>query len=224
MESFAGQTRDFANQPLPQVSANAPMSDIEAAIQRLQGLSAPQAPQGVFGMPTAQAENGGSFSGMQRVLVGERGPEVVEGSHFRVLPLSASGAAGYGYDPETLKPALSALYAGMGFGGVPGVRLDTATGGGFSLWPGQHGVGRLGYQPSLIHDIGSGKTYLRNAQGGLEGFNSPEDFARFGYNYGDVFNVPSGELSQYGTPTGGIVTQRATQPSNLGPNGLPSAF
>src|SRR6266571_2830327 len=43
MQSFAGQTREFANQPLPQVSANAPMPDIEAAIQRLQGLSAPQA-------------------------------------------------------------------------------------------------------------------------------------------------------------------------------------
>src|SRR5437867_8794474 len=158
MQSFAGATRDFANQPLPQVGAEAPMSDIEAAIQRLQGLSAPQAPQGVFGF----AEGGSvSGTGMQRVLVGERGPEVVEGSHFRVLPLSASGAAGYGYDPETLKPALSSLYAGMGFGGVPGVRLDTATGGGFSLWPGQHGVGRLGYQPSLIHDVGGGQTYYR---------------------------------------------------------------
>src|SRR2546425_13093545 len=121
MQSFAGQTRDFANQPLPQVGANAPMPDIEAAIQRLQGLSAPQAPQGVFGFAEGGTISGG---GMQRVLVGERGPEVVEGSHFRVLPLSASGAAGYGYDPETLKPALSALYAGMGFGGVPGVRLD----------------------------------------------------------------------------------------------------
>src|SRR3989454_4544053 len=155
MESFAGQTRDFANQPLPQVGANAPMPDIEAAIQRLQGLSAPQAPQGVFGFAEGGAVSGG---GMQRVLVGERGPEVVEGSHFRVLPLSASGAAGYGYDPETLKPALSALYRGLGFGDyIPGVRQ--MSGGGFGLWPGQSGVGRLGYQPSLIHDVGGGQTY-----------------------------------------------------------------
>jgi len=194
------------------------MSDIEAAIQRLQGQAAPQAPQTILG----SAAEGGSVSGMglQRVLVGERGPEIVEGSHFRVLPLSASGAAGY--DPETLKPPLYSLYAGMGFGGIPGVRQ--MPGGGFGLWPGQSGVGRLGYQPSLIHDIGTGKTYLRNAQGGLQGFASPEDFARFGYNYGDVFNVQSNELSQFGTPTGGVVTQRGTEPSNLDPYGRPSAF
>src|SRR5947199_402919 len=105
MQSFAGQTRDFANQPLPQVSAEAPMSDIEAAIQRLQGQVAPQAPQGVFGFAEGGSVSGG---GMQRVLVGERGPEVVEGSHFRVLPLSASGAAGF--DPTTMLPGLQSLY------------------------------------------------------------------------------------------------------------------
>src|SRR5437867_419433 len=129
-QSFRGDLSQFAAQPLPQVGAEAPMSDIEAAIQRLQGQAAPQAPQTILG----SAAEGGSVSGMglQRVLVGERGPEIVEGSHFRVLPLSASGAAGY--DPETLKPPLYSLYAGMGFGGIPGVRQ--MPGGGFGLWPG----------------------------------------------------------------------------------------
>src|SRR5207249_866998 len=85
---------------------NAPLSTIEQQIQGLQGAAAPQAPN-VFG-----AAQGGSFHD-QTVLVGENGrPEIVTGSDFKVVPLTATAAAGY--SSNSLLPALEPLYHGLG--------------------------------------------------------------------------------------------------------------
>jgi hypothetical protein len=212
-EAFSAETRNFANQPLPQVGANAPLSDIEAAIQRLQGLSAPQAPSGVMGFA-----EGGSVSGAtQRVLVGERGPEVVEGSDFRVMPLTASGAAGY--DPSTLLPALSPLYSGLGFGKFPIASQQT---GGFQILnSGGRSAGSLGYHPGLINVGGAGgQTYYRGADDVLHQFMSPQSFAGGGFNYGDVLQIDPRELAGFGS----VGAAYNPQMSATAPGQRPNAF
>lgn len=208
-ESFRGELNQFIGQPMPQIDPNAPLSGIEQQIQGLSGQMAPQAPK-LFGM----AEGGAVGPGNHRVLVGEEGPEIVEGGSFRVLPLTGKGAAGY--DTNSLLPALAPLYSGLGYSSVP--RAGGMAGGhpGFATDLGGN-TGNLGFNPRLLRDVGGGGIYYRG-DAGLQHFKTPEQFQNAGFNWGDVLNVTSNQLSSFGPMAGDFTGAPGVTP------GLPNAF
>lgn len=238
MQGFRGQLSQYAGQPLPTVDPNAPLNAIEAQIQGLQGLGqGPQQPN-IFGMA-----GGGMVQTMQpqTVLVGERGPEVVHGSDFQVLPLTGSGATGY--DATSLLPALAPLYKGLGAIGQGGLYGVIGTGGmgqtpGFATSAGAD-IGKLGFNPRLLRNANTGATYYRNNAGQLQWIPDWQSFQNFGFNPGDILTVTPEQLGRLGRlpsqgtmmgdiGTGGIrsstLTQKPMEEGPMGPNGLPAAF
>ncbi len=217
VQSFGQDLRSFIGQPLPTIDPNAPLSNIEAQIQGLQGFTGPLPPN-VFGGLSGMA-GGGQVSGSpQRVLVGERGPEVVEGSDFKVMPLT--GSAQGGYDTSTLLPALAPLYSGLGFQSIPTPQRATA---GFGLGPsgGAAAAERLGYRPALIGNFRTGQAYYRNPiTGQLQYVPSDELFRQSGFRYEDVFQVEPNELGSFGAIGPALTAKPQTPiPGQLSPFG-----
>lgn len=215
----------LANAPLPQVSENAQIPEIDQTIQNLQNYqNLPVTP--ILGMayggtinatePTAQIG-----STKRAILVGEKGgftgdEEVVvvdsaNPGRTEVIPLMAGAASGGSFglpqtaltyqqpDISSIKSALAPIFAGQGFqGDVPSL-----TRGPFGYHWGVGGsdmMRRLGYEPRLIRDWSSGATYFRNPAGVLGRIPDMDAFNQwFGGKAGEeVFNVAPEEISSWG--------------------------
>lgn len=152
--------------------------------------------------------------------LGEARPEVVRelpGGGFEVIPLTASAAHGGAFqapsrdvDTDTLNAirSISPIFRSLGFDSVPlsrpGPREDrTARIDLFSLGEGQNRAGpltntlstlnRLGVQPSLVRDAGSGRVFQLD-NGVLKPFVSREQFLGGGFDFPSVVNVDTASL------------------------------
>lgn len=202
VQAFGNELQNFANQPLPQLGANATMPQIEQGIQQVQAFGPPPTGGG-FGMAQGGTigAQGPDFSPPgYSVIVGEgalNGDEEVvtrlNDGTVLVTPLKGGAQTGATLPtPESSFAALSPLYRSLGFSNIPTFQSGPS---GYTVSGGQNTLSRLGIQPRLIRDQATGGTGYLDPSGVLRGISNPADFARFGFNWADVFNVSPEEYA-----------------------------
>jgi len=238
-QAFSNQLTEYSGRPLPTVDPNAPKESIDAAINKIApggiipGLPVPAAQWGLASGGTIKKDNKGQPT---RVMVGERGPEMLEvdKDSVKVIPnhqlpmisrpmYHAAEGGDFTFDDVSMAPAVSALYQGLGMGGQDIPKVNTFEHG-YTL-PNSGLYKTLGIQPSLIRDHQTGQAYWRNAQGQLQPITSQAEFDAAGFDWADFANVPTSGLSQMGTISNTIfddammkdIPQGQTNP--LGPYG-----
>ncbi len=217
-QAFTAQNQQLASAPLPQFDPTSTPS-IESAIQGLQGVAAPQIPQG-FGMA-----GGGTvptpFSTLSARLVGENpdgtvnpttevqitGPQGVT-----ILPLGKGAAEGGIFPFKPMDIDFETAFPTLGRTGVfsefsqfpqtartPGGSLRFSNMGGFA-GRGAEFLQTLGVRPTLISQAGGeGGIFFRN-QGSneLQRIASPQAFGDFGFRSGDVTALSPQTIQEMG--------------------------
>jgi len=192
----------FMRQPLPDVSINAPLPEMEAALAGLQGMQPPSF--GGFGMsaPIGLAEGGviemgrgndGIFSMKpQSFIVGEGGPEVltVGGGKVQVTPLAGGAQGGLSIN-QALSPMLTA--AGFSPGTTPYVTGYDRIGGMTTGSTAAQLMG-LGFVPEFVRDPNTGAIW-QIRDGYRRQILDPESLA--GIRPQDVMAAYPSEIAQF---------------------------
>ena len=239
-QALGNELTNFANAPLPQVSQNATLPQINQATQQVQQLGAPPVGGG-FGMAQggSMGPQGPDFSPPgYSVIVGEgalNGDEevVTRLNDGTVLVTPLKGGAATGATLPTAPSSYAAiedLYRPFGFTNFPKYHVDPSRGGiagGFSTrgtTPEQFSA--LGYQPTTVRNPTTGGVYfLDRASGSLRPF-STAGFNRLGFDYGNVMNATPGQwasLTQGLTPGSVVSTLPEIGPDtgSFGPSSVP---
>lgn len=164
--------------------------------------------------------------GLTPRIVGERegGPELAllaPGS--KVIPLSdeeeagllpmvqgAAQGADLPYDVSTMEQALSPIYEHLGFTGTP--KTYSGAGGVQYLASGMGtskggALERLGARPRLVSEAETGTVFFVDPSGRRRHVGSAGQFTEFGFNWGDVVNIPGRELATMYPDVGSPLTQ-----------------
>ncbi len=217
----AGQAQGFMNQPLPQISMDMTVPQLEAALLKTQnqGMTQPQFggfgfaeggviemenKDGAFSMSPKQSwligegkHGEGLAAGTAEVLTVEKGPFGIK--RVEVTPLAGQAQAGLDIG---VQQALSPLFSGLGFSGLPSSKPfqpDWLQGPRDFFMPGFEsgaaGFNALGIRPQLLH--ADGTVYFR--QGDTLRPITLDAFIEGGFRMQDVINVPRETLTQFGT-------------------------
>ena len=218
----AGQAQGFMNQPLPQISMDMSVPQLEAALMQTQNQGMTQPQFGGFGFAEGgviEMENtGGAFTmkplegrkvshlvgdgagiipGVTEVQTVEMGPFGIKS--VETTPLAGVAQAGLDIG---VQQALSPLFSGLGFSGLPSSRPfqpDWLQGPRDFFMPGFEsgaaGFNALGIRPQLLH--ADGTVYFR--QGDTLRPITLDAFIEGGFRMQDVINVPRETLTQFGS-------------------------
>lgn len=205
-QTAVGQGQAFINQPLPQVSMNMDVAQLEAAIAKMQGQGMTQPQFGGFGMagggiiemehkdgafsmkPTTkvsrligEGKHGeGLKAGTAEILTIEKGPFSIKS--VEVTPLEGGWA--YGGLEQSVFQGLSPLYSGFGWPQAPTAK---STGGGFRADP-------------QLFTLGSGPAvYMIDPYTGQRRHVAdPDVFRESGFKWSDVERRSAGAAGQWG--------------------------
>lgn len=172
-QAFRQNLSAFANAPIPGMSINTPIPEMEQILGQMGGMQMPmpgpyvgmaeggiidmEQRDGAFSMKPTQkrtvlvGDGGGIIPGVTEALTIEEGPFGIKS--VEVTPLAGMAQGGMTVNPEAMKALLAPLFADISPGGYPtasyGQRAST--------------LGRFGYQPSLAQ-VGDA-FYLRSPEG-----------------------------------------------------------
>lgn len=220
-QTVVGQAQAFMNQPLPEVSMDMSVSQLESALAQMQKQGMTQPTFGGWGMARGgvieMEQKDGAFSMKPKMsyLVGEgkhgQGigagtAEILTIGDGKVEVTPFGGGAATGMEMNVLS-TLSPLYTDFSdiFSKVP--RAASTVGGVYSPYRGNQpfslhglsGLREMGYQPSLIRFTDRPEVYYRDpVTGGYGHITSRDIFEQSGFDWKDVVNIEASARPMFG--------------------------